>query len=135
MTHYTRQFAETQVVVTTRIAGYQPDELQLANFKHYTLLDFNIQQAAEFIRKWYTYYTWEGDARTAAGLIQRITENPRLMELAGNPLLLTMMAIIYKHQDLPEKRWELYQRATNVLLDDWDVKRKLIKRETVLPLP
>src|SRR5262249_52528878 len=114
---------------------YQPSELQLADFRHYTLTDFNIQQATDFIRKWYTHYTWEGDQRTAAGLIQRITESPRLRELAGNPLLLTMMAIIYKHQDLPEKRWQLYERATSVLVDDWDVKRKLIARDVILSLP
>jgi hypothetical protein len=132
---FAQEYPNAQIIVTTRIAGYQPDELQLADFRHYTLLGFNIQQTTDFVRKWYTYYTWEGDERTAAGLIRRITENPRLMELAGNPLLLTMMAILYKHQDLPEKRWQLYERATSVLVDDWDIKRKLFDREEIIPLP
>jgi HEAT repeat protein len=56
------------------------------------------------------------------------------MELAGNPLLLTMMAVIYKHQDLPEQRWKLYERCTEVLLEDWDIKRKSIGHDELLAL-
>ncbi len=132
---FSRCYPNCRLVVSTRIAGYEPTELQLADFRHYTLLDFNIQQANTFIRRWYTFYTWQGDERNAAGLIQRISENPRLRELAGNPLLLTIMAILYKHQDLPEKRWELYRQATSVLLEDWDIKRKKLTKEELMPLP
>ena len=112
-----REFSNAYIIVTTRIAGYQPHELQVADFEHYTLLDFNIRQVTDFVHRW------------------RIAENPLLLELAGNPLLLTMMSIIYKHRELPERRWELYERATSVPLDDWDVKRKRIRQEIVLPLP
>ena len=84
--------------------------------------------------KWYHYYTWEGDTRNIGGLVERILDSPRLLDLAGNPLLLTMMAVIYKHQDLPEQRWKLYERCTEVLLEDWDIKRKNINLKTLIPL-
>jgi hypothetical protein len=132
---FARQYSRARLVVTSRIAGYDPAELALADFKHYTLLDFTIRQIADFLRQWYACYTWPGAERGAQDLVERIVENPRLRELGGNPLLLTMMAIIYRHEDLPERRWQLYQRATGVLLEDWDVKRKLIRRETILSLP
>lgn len=128
-----RQYPHAQIVVSSRIVGYDPVELGVAGFEHYTLLDFTTLQIRQFVPRWYQHYTWEGDDRDAHGLIQRILDNPRLQDLAGNPLLLTMMAIIYKHQDLPEQRWKLYERCTEVLLEDWDIKRKRIDRKT-LPL-
>ncbi len=129
---FARQY-QTHIVVTSRIVGYEGGELGVAQFRHYTLLDFTLQQMRQFVTKWYEYYTWKGEERNAQGLIQRITENPRLMELAGNPLLMTMMAVIYKHGDLPERRWKLYERCTEVLLEDWDIKRGIDYRAT-LPL-
>jgi HEAT repeat protein len=133
---FAQQHPQVRLIVTSRIAGYDATELQTAGFQHYTLLDFSTPQIREFVPKWYQYYTWEGDERDAAGLIERILESPRLLDLAGNPLLLTMMAVIYKHQDLPEQRWKLYERCTEVLLEDWDIKRKSIDfKEIPLDIP
>lgn len=131
---FARQYPRASIVVSTRIAGYEPERLQLSSFAHYTLLNFGLTEIRRFVPLWYRYYTWEGDERHAAGLVARIVESPRLLELGGNPLMLTMMAVIYKNQDLPAKRWQLYERCAQVLLDDWDVKRKNIERNELLPL-
>jgi HEAT repeat protein len=131
---FARAYPEVWIIVTSRIVGYEAAELKVAGFQHYTLLDFGVAQIRQFVPRWYRFYTWEGDERDAASLVQRIAESPRLTELAGNPLLLTMMAVIYKHQDLPEQRWKLYERCTEVLLEDWDIKRKSLDLKTVLPL-
>ena len=76
-----------------------------------------------FAEQWYQYYTLEDTERTAQGLVQRIIESPRLLDLAGNPLLLTMMAVIYKDRDLPNERWRLYERCAETLLEDWDLSK------------
>ncbi|MCP2248281.1 DUF4062 domain-containing protein [Lentzea aerocolonigenes] len=131
---FTSRFPNARVVVSSRIVGYDESELGLSGFQHYTLLDFGLKEIREFVPRWYRHYSLESDQRDAAGLVRRIEDNPRLQELAGNPLLLTMMAVIYKHQDLPEKRWQLYERCTGVLLEDWDVKRKKIDTKELLPL-
>src|SRR5947209_8189183 len=123
---FARRYPGARLVVTSRIAGYPAHELERDGFRHYTLRDFGMPEIREFVPRWYRHYTWQGDQRDAAGLVRRVADSPRLRELAGNPLLLTMMAVIYKHQDLPEKRWQLYARCTEVLLEDWDVKRKNI---------
>jgi predicted NACHT family NTPase len=40
-------------------------------------------------------------------------------------MLLTIMAIIGKHQELPRERWKLYDHAASVLIEHWDVKRHM----------
>lgn len=131
---FTRRFPRARIVVSSRIVGYDDIELDARGFDHHTLLGFGLRQVGDFLSRWYEHYTLEGEGRDASSLLRRITDNPRLLELARNPLLLTMMAIIYKHQDLPEKRWQLYARCTDVLLEHWDVKRKKIGAREALKL-
>ena len=40
-------------------------------------------------------------------------------------MLLTIMAIIGKHQELPRERWKLYDHAASVLIQHWDVNKHL----------
>ena len=40
-------------------------------------------------------------------------------------MLLTILAIIGKHQALPRERWKLYDHAASVLVEHWDVNRHL----------
>ncbi len=97
--------------MTSRIAGYIRTVLGLAGFEHYMLLPFTLGQIRHFSTHWCQYYTLEGTERTARGLVQRIVESPRLLDLGDNPLLLTMRAVIYKDLDLPNERWKLYERC------------------------
>jgi len=118
---FAHRYPHARIVVTSRIAGYDRTALGLAGFEHYTLLPLTLGQIRHFAEQWYQYYTLEGTDRTAQGLVQRIIESPRLLDLAGNPLLLTMMAVIYKDRDLPNERWKLYERCAETLLEDWDL--------------
>lgn len=118
---FARTYSEATIVVTSRIAGYDPESLSLADFEHYTLMPLTIAHIRNFADHWYRYYSLEGTERTAQGLVQRIIDSPRLLDLAGNPLLLTMMAVIYKDRDLPVERWRLYERCADTLLEDWDI--------------
>jgi predicted NACHT family NTPase len=64
-------------------------------------------------------------------LQQAIEESPAIRQLAGNPLLLTMMAILNRNQELPRNRAELYSQASKVLLQQWDVERALIQKDAI----
>ncbi|MGF6408366.1 DUF4062 domain-containing protein [Paraburkholderia sp. MM5482-R1] len=118
---FARRYSNAHIVVTSRIAGYDRTALGLAGFKHYTLLPLTLAQIRHFAGRWYRYYSLEGTERTAQGLALRIVDNPRLLDLAGNPMLLTMMAVIYRDRDLPTERWKLYDRCTETLLEAWDL--------------
>jgi hypothetical protein len=45
---------------------------------------------------------------------------PRIKELAGNPLLVTILALVFRNRgSLPQHRADLYQRALEILIEDW----------------
>lgn len=126
---FARGYPGCRIAVTSRIAGYDPTSLGLAGFAHYTVLPLTLGHIRNFADRWYRHYTLAGTERTAQGLVQRIVESPRLLDLAGNPLLLTMMAVIYKDRDLPNERWRLYERCAETLLEDWDLVGKGFETE------
>src|ERR1019366_6208672 len=82
---------------------------------------------SEFLAKWHD--AAEADAkqreRLKRQLDRALRESRAVRELAGNPLLLTMMAILNRNQDLPRDRVELYAQASRVLLHEWDASRSL----------
>jgi len=77
----------------------------------------------------------EGKA-LAAGLRAELALNPRLLALAGNPLLLTMIANLYRADGrLPPTRARLFERAVK-LVEDWDAHTDAACRERErAPLP
>jgi GTPase SAR1 family protein len=121
-----------RIIVTSRIIGYRRTILTQAGFRHFTLQDFDEQQVTDFVRQWYTL-TLGNRPDEASARIERIVDSfdrsPSIRQLSGNPMLLTIMAIIGKHQELPRERWKLYAHATSVLVQHWDVKRHLRNRQ------
>jgi Trp operon repressor len=56
-----------------------------------------------------------------------IANSKAIANLADNPLLLTMMAILNRRQELPRDRADLYDQASRVLLYHWDVDYKRLQ--------
>ena len=81
----------------------------------------------EFLGKWHEAAEDESKQRERLqGQLERAFRESRAVRaLAGNPLLLTMMAILNRNQDLPRDRVELYSQASRVLLHEWDASRFL----------
>ncbi|BDC51565.1 hypothetical protein F183_A38800, partial [Bryobacterales bacterium F-183] len=121
------RYSTAKIVVTTRIIGYEPERLRNAGFRHATLEDFDEKQVPEFVELWHKVA--EPDPKEQHRLQQRMTvaiERSRAVRsLTGNPLLLTMMAILNRNQELPRDRVELYREASRVLLHDWDARLAL----------
>jgi len=124
------EYPQARVLVTSRIIGYQGKALQAANFREYTLQDLEEEQIKVFARGWFDL-VFRDKPEEAASRYQRIEtalrDSPAIRQLAGNPLLLTMIAIIAKHQELPRERAKLYEHATKVLCYHWDVTGKHIE--------
>jgi Domain of unknown function (DUF4062)/NACHT domain len=119
------KYPEARVIVTSRIIGYRRTLLTNAGFHHFTLQDLNAEQVSAFVRQWYAL-THAQDAKTRVERIEKsFRSTPSVRQLAGNPMLLTIMAIIGKHQELPKERWKLYDHATTVLVMHWEVNKHI----------
>jgi len=82
----------------------------------------------KFLTNWHdlTFNDEADKVRKQERLQRAIDTSKAIEELAGNPLLLTMMAILNRNQELPRDRPELYNQASRVLLHQWDMERTLV---------
>ncbi len=98
-----------------------------------TLQPLTLEQILRFIDCWYRVLEEIGElsAERAESLtthLQQQTQRPSLQELAQNPMLLTIMALVQSYYGtLPEERARLYQACVDTLLLRW----QLPKEETV----
>ncbi|NJM97012.1 MAG: NACHT domain-containing protein, partial [Phormidesmis sp. RL_2_1] len=124
-------YPSLQIIVTSRWLGYKAETLRNAGFRHFMLQDLDDQQITDFIERWHHLTFREAQAaeriRKRDRLQRAIHDSKAIHELAGNPLLLTMMAILNRTQELPRDRARLYDRASEVLLHQWDVEAKLLE--------
>ncbi|MEH1903075.1 MAG: NACHT domain-containing protein, partial [Nostoc sp.] len=132
---FTNDYPDVQVIVTSRIIGYKPQRLLNAEFRHFILQDLDSEQIQDFINRWHelTFTDAVDKVRKRERLQRGIAASKSIAELAGNPLLLTMMAILNRNQELPRDRAELYNQASRVLLHQWDVERALIEDQRLDP--
>lgn len=127
--NFTQRYPQVPVVVTSRIIGYRAEALREAGFHHFMLQDLEEAQIADFLQRWHdlTYRDEAERQRKRERLNAAITRSKAIRELAGNPLLLTLMAILNRGEELPRDRTRLYEKASEVLLYQWDVEEKLLK--------
>ncbi|MFE2146521.1 HEAT repeat domain-containing protein, partial [Streptomyces sp. NPDC059456] len=119
-----------RIVVTSRIIGYRRGLLERAGFSHFTLQDLDDERIGEFVRRWYRHALPSGRARAeepAERIISAVEGSRPLREMAGNPLLLTILVIIGTRGPLPDNRRGVYEHAVAVLVEQWDQAVKFLK--------
>ncbi len=115
---FAHQFRTCQCVITCRIAA---QEYIFEQFTEVEVADFDPEQIAEFATKWFAA---RNDPKKAKTLIQRLNDNQPIQELATNPLLLTLLCLIFgEAADFPANRAEPYKEGLDILLKKWDGKR------------
>ena len=125
-------YPRVRVVVTSRPVGYRRHVLDGAGFAVHTLQDLDRDRIASFVRAWYGL-TSHGKpdelSQRVDRLLQAVDRSRPVRELAGNPLLLTVLAIIGQRRPLPKYRHEVLAYAVNVLVQHWDVERVLVNSQ------
>ena len=123
-------------LLTSRIVGYREVRPTVEGLAECTLVDFDDDEIAEFVGKWTaaleraargdTVIASQEAAREREDLLASVQRNPGVRQLAANPLLLTILALM-KRQGvvLPERRVELYQKYVETLLKHWNLARGL----------
>ncbi|MEH2259215.1 NACHT domain-containing protein [Nostoc sp.] len=118
------QFHTNQFMITCRIAA---KEYTFERFTEVEMADFDQDQIAIFVENWFRL----SDPVKAERFIHKLQDNEPIQELATNPLLLTLLCLVFgESADFPANRSELYKEGLDVLLKKWDAKRN-IERDQV----
>ncbi|MFN8457356.1 MAG: SUMF1/EgtB/PvdO family nonheme iron enzyme [Anaerolineae bacterium] len=129
-----RAYPNCRCLVTSRVVGYSGPARLGEAFATTTVQDFSLADVELFLSQWHRLVAvghmgpGESAAAYAAAqtgqLLQAIRANERIRELAINPLLLTVIAMVHRDRvKLPDRRAELYAEAVDVLLGKWDEAR------------
>lgn len=128
---------KNRFIVTSREVGYEGAARIGENFGLAKVRDFNRDEVRAFVRDWTRAVetTLAGNEspellrlaeEQASKLVAAIEGNTRVSELAVNPLLLTVIALVHRYRaTLPDRRSELYEEAIEVLLGHWDEAKGL----------
>ena len=114
-------YPDAQIVVSSRLIGFQHERWRQDGFRPFMLQELDKEQRDLFLRRWHqlAYDDESKGERKRASLLQAIQQSPAIQQLAGNPLLLTLMAILNRSQELPRDRAELYSQCARLLLHQW----------------
>jgi hypothetical protein len=117
---FTRQYDNCQFLITCRIAAGDYD---FPGFQDVEVADFTPEQVEQYAQKWFG----EQQIKLNAFLAElKQAENRGLRELCTSPLLLSMLCVDFdRTMHFPPNRAELYERAINVLLSEWDSRRSI----------
>ncbi len=126
---YSVEYPKLRIILTARVVGHESSAsvLRDADFSHWIVQDFDEGQQSAFISKWHALaYLQPKEREDKEQRIRRSLERVRsVRDMAGNPLLLTLMSLLNRHHELPRDRNALYERATALLLEQWDVNKSL----------
>ncbi|MEO1399794.1 MAG: NACHT domain-containing NTPase [Cyanobacteria bacterium J06635_1] len=115
-----QKFYKNRFLVTCRLAA---QEYVFEGFTEVEIADFNQEQMRAFADNWFSI---KKDSLKAERIVSHLESNRRFRELATNPLLLTLLCLVFEDSgDFPSNRSELYQEGLDVLLKKWDAGRNI----------
>lgn len=121
-------YPQCRVLVTSRVAGFDDHPFRAAEFGIATLVDLTPEQVERFARDWFALVFRDdpaGAGRARDDLLETLQRRPQLRAIAGNPMILTIMATVARHRRLGRSRAALYAQALELLCYNWDYKRGL----------
>lgn len=118
-----------RAIVTSRILGFSRFASSLidAGYSCKIIGPFRKEQVEEFVKLWHRAAFDDVNQRevSATRISQSIDTLPSVRDMATNPLLLTLMCLLNRHRELPRDRNTLFDRATSLLLEQWDLTKSI----------
>jgi hypothetical protein len=116
------EYPNAPVLVTSRLVGYDQACLDDRQFSCCYLGRFDEGKVAEYARKWFAQDT---DARSGDAEVF-LAESESVPDLRSNPLLLSLMCILYRGEgSLPRDRAGVYDKCADLLFRKWDARRRI----------
>jgi hypothetical protein len=135
----TSQTGFNRFLITSRVAGY--DVIAFSDYLHFTLAELTPEQISDFLPRWCRASVQRGTVasaneqeetitREAEQMAQRLSDAVKVHQgvgqLAQNPLLLTLLAVMQQNSiELPRQRVELYMVVTRTLLENRNIAKDL----------
>jgi HEAT repeat protein len=126
-------FGANRFLVTSRIVGYERSPLT-QDFKHATLSELEDADRKRFVELWNSAIRAEVPGRDANSteLVGTLETKPQIARMAANPLLLTILVLMHwRGIKLPNRRIQVYQNATDTLIEHWTAERVALDAEEV----
>lgn len=135
-------YGKTPLLITCRVRPHQhmveDNKAVLSKDAVATLDRLDDASIARFIERWHAEMEWAGRYLPERSTLMQnrlhkaLTERPELRRMAGEPLLLTIMARINYDHELPDSRVELYEELVKELLWEWERRHEGSADETPL---
>ena len=120
--HFCSEYPLAPVLVTSRVVGYDQARLDDAQFTSFRLGNFRDEDVAAYAHKWFALEDGARPDEADAFL----AESESVPDLRSNPLLLSLMCILYRGEgSLPRNRAEIYEQCANLLFRRWDARRRI----------
>lgn len=125
------QHNQNRFIASCRIAAYS------GGFRRFTdveMATFDDTQIEEYIKKWFDstpdqyQRQLDKEMKTADQCWETLnaSEHSATKELARNPLLLTLLCMVYDNsQNFPRNRAALYEKALNIFLEEWAAEKRV----------
>jgi len=126
---FVRRFPNQRYVITSRLSGFDESPWTELDFRKIELQEYGDDQIREAITNWSIILSnskHESASKIEKDLTESIFENVRVRQLAGNPLILTILIVMWKARGyaLPRRRVDLYEKVTEVFLDSWEKSKR-----------
>lgn len=116
----------TRVLATSRVVGYDQAQLDIEQFTCYRLGGFGESEVAEYVQKWFKIQENVSPIEAENESQAFLTESASAPDLRYNPLMLSLMCILYRGAgSLPRDRAGIYGRCAELLLGKWDESRRI----------
>ncbi|MEO3861613.1 NACHT domain-containing protein [Acrocarpospora sp. B8E8] len=124
----------SRILVTSRVAGYSPSQLDPSTYETFRIEDFDDARVARYVHRWFARdgsHSGEADRRADAFL----KETMDLSGLRRNPLLLTFLCELYRRtRSIPRDRPQIYGQLMGLMFQQWDASRGIAWSMQARPL-
>lgn len=120
-----QQLGGNVVIVTARAAAISEEiGTRFARARELSLEAFDHDRQREFLENWFRAAYMEENTEEMAG---EILNGGEFRELAANPLLLTVIAVVHRTRALlPKERYKLYEECLEVMGQLWNTANRKI---------
>jgi hypothetical protein len=111
----TARYPDNKILISCRTAAFNET---FETFVEVEIEDFDEPNKSKFIQNWFK------SNKKADVLVRMIKKQLRLSELSQNPLLLSLICLLYERNlDIPKNKVELYEKCIETMLREWDISR------------